>query len=883
MRHIAQFQPDLYIGFMPIPILLTKLFIPQNRSLCVPRPRLIEHLNSGLQGKLVLVSASAGFGKTTLLSEWVSSCGRPSSWLSLDEEHRDPARFLVYLITALRTVAGNIGKEIFTALEAPRLPPIEPLLTALLNEISAVPNKFILVLDDYHVLDSRQIDEMISFLLEHLPPQMLLVIASREDPHVPLARLRTRGHMTEVRAADLRFTPSEAAGFLNQTMGLNLTEDNIASLENRTEGWIAGLQLAAVSLRGNEDAEGFITQFSGTHHFILDYLTEEVLNRQSGQIKTFLLRTSILDRMCGPLCDAVLRDAELPSQEILENLEKANLFIIPLDRERHWYRYHHLFADLLRQRKKHSPVEDHTRASRWYEENGLELEAFHHAAAAGDIDRAERLITENNIPLHLRTSVTPILSWLESLPASILAERPSLLARHASLLLANGQTKGVEAKLDAAEAALESGGMDEKKRNLIGQIAAERATLALTQYQVETIMIQSQRAQEYLHPDNLAYRFTAVWTLAFARHLSGDRAGADRDYMEALSISEASGDILSMILALSGIGLLQEQNNRLFAAAEMYERILKLSGPHPQPNISEAHLALARIYYEWNDLEKAERCGTDSLFLAKQYDRTIDRFILGEVFLARVKLARGDAEGALAMIEQTAEKVRLQGFTHRTNDVVAQQVLALLHLGKIDEAAILAEKHELPVSSARVFLARGDARAALAVLDPYRRQMEAANFKDEMLRVTVLQSAAHYALGETDTAVNLVCTALDLSRQGGFIRIFADEGEPMACLLRETRKRELMAEYIGTILPSFSSREPEKKDTADAGTITDSLSERELEVLRLVSAGLSNEAIGEKLFLALDTVKGHNRKIFSKLGAHSRTEAVSLSRKLGLL
>src|SRR5713101_4880162 len=335
---------------MPTPILATKLYIPPLRPKVVSRPRLLEQLNEGLHRKLTLIAAPAGFGKTTLVSAWVAGCDRQVAWLSLDKGDSDPTLFLTYLVAALRTIAPNIGVGVLGALQSPQPPPTESILTALLNEITAIPDNFVLVLDDYHVIEAKAIDQALTYLVEHLPPQMHLVIVTREDPQLPLARLRARGHLTEVRAVDLRFTPSEAAAFLNQMMGLHLSTEDIAALERRTEGWIAGLQLAALSLQGQPDATSFIRSFTGSHHFVLDYLLEEVLGQQSESIQTFLLRTSILDRLCGPLCDAVLLDASASGQATLEYLEHANLFIIPLDNERCWYRYHQLFADLLRLR-----------------------------------------------------------------------------------------------------------------------------------------------------------------------------------------------------------------------------------------------------------------------------------------------------------------------------------------------------------------------------------------------------------------------------------------------------------------------------------------------------------------------------------------------------
>ena len=451
---------------MSTPIIATKLYVPSPRTKVVPRSRLTERLNEGLQRKLTLISAPAGFGKTTLVSEWVASCERPTAWLSLNEGDNDPTRFLTYLVAALQTIAATVGERALAMLQSPQPPPTEPLLTALLNEIATLPDSFLFVLDDYHVIDSKATDTALTFLLEHLPPQMHLVITTREDPNLPLARLRARGQLTELRAADLRFTPGEAATFLNQVMGLDLSAEDLVALENRTEGWIAGLQLAAISMQGHQDVSSFIQSFTGTHHFVLDYLLEEVLQQQPASIQTFLLRTSILDRLCGSLCDAVLLDPAVSGQETLEYIKQANLFLDPLDNERRWYRYHPLFADLLRQRLQQSttsPTQDeglgvaelHRRASLWCEANDLELDAFHHAAAANDVERAERLIEGEGMPLHFRGEGAAVLNWLESLPQTVLDARPSLWVTYASTLLFGGQHTAVEQKLQAAEAALQ--------------------------------------------------------------------------------------------------------------------------------------------------------------------------------------------------------------------------------------------------------------------------------------------------------------------------------------------------------------------------------------------------------------------------------------------
>jgi LuxR family transcriptional regulator, maltose regulon positive regulatory protein len=875
---------------MSTPILATKLYIPPPRAKIVLRPRLIERLNDGLAkgSRLTLISASAGFGKTTLVSEWIAGCGRPVSWLSLDEGDNDPVRFISYLVVALQTIKAGLGEGLLAVLQSHQPPQTEAILTSLINDISTIPEQFILILDDYHSIDSQAVDQALTFLVEHLPPQMHLVIVTREDPSLPLARLRVRNQLTELRAADLRFTPAEAAEFLNRMMGLNLSAESIAALEARTEGWIAGLQLAALSMQGHQDATSFIKLFTGSHRFVLDYLIEEVLGRQPESVQTFLLRTSILDRMCGPLCDAVLDSPPAFGQETLEYLERANLFIVPLDNERRWYRYHHLFWDLLRQRLGQSLTpeaiaQDHVRASEWHEVNGLMFEAFRHATAADDLERAERLIESREMPLYLRDVATAVLDWLASLSPTMLDAKPWLRVRSATLALMAGQTTDVEEKLQAAEKALQNFDLDDKTRDLIGQIACARATLALTRYEPEVMITQARRALEYLHPDNLAFRFTANWALTSASLLRGDRATAAQASMEGISISQKSGDVFSTILATTNLGRVQESENQLYLAAETYRSILPLFGDHPQPNAAEVHLGLAHICYEWNDLESAEQHGQKSLQLARQYDRVIDRFILSEVFLARLKLVQGDVDGAAALLAQTEQSARQKNFTLRLPEIAAAQVLVLLQQENLDAAAGLAQTYELPLSRARVLLAQGDTSAALSMLEPLRQQMEAKGWVDEQLKVMVLQAVTLHAHGEEDKAVRLLSDALALAEPGGFIRTFVDEGLLMVQLLSEAAARGVKQDYVGKLLAAFEAEAKDEWRMTEPSSSVEPLSQRELEVLQLIAEGLSNQEICERLFLALDTVKGHNRRIFNKLQVQRRTEAIVRAHELGLI
>jgi LuxR family maltose regulon positive regulatory protein len=629
----------------------------------------------------------------------------------------------------------------------------------------------------------------------------------------------------------------------------------------------------------------------------MDYLVEEVLGQQPESVQNFLLRTSILDRMTGSLCDAVLPDATASGQATLEYIERANLFLVPLDNERHWYRYHHLFADLLRQRLHQSTAsstgderdgiaELHRRASQWYEDNSLAIEAFHHAVAANDVERAERLIEGKGMPLQFRGAMISVLNWLESLPTTILDARPSLWVTYASALTMTGQPiSNVEEKLQAAEAALQEAEPDDKTRDLVGHIAAIRAMLAVPANQVETIIAQSRRALEYLHPNNLSVRATAHWTLGYAYQLQGDRTAASQAYTEVISISQASGNIMVTIAATTCLGQVQEAENQLSLAAESYWRVLQLAGDPPSPAACEAYLGLARVCYQWNDLDAAEQHGQQSFQLAMQME-SVDTPAACGVLLAGLKLARGDVASATALLAKAEQFVRQHNFVHWMPEVAAVQVLTLLHQGNLAAAAHLAQTHDLPISQARVHLAQGDPSAALAVLAQLRQQAEAKGWGGKRVKVMVLQAVALQAHGEKDKAVHLLCDALAIAEPAGFIRLFVDEGLPMAQLLSEAEALGMLPDSTGKLLAACEAEEHKGEVTSyrpPAQPLIEPLSPRELEVLQLIAQGRSDQEMSERLFLALSTVKGHNRKIFGKLQVQRRTEAVARARELGLL
>ncbi|HSN94663.1 MAG TPA: LuxR C-terminal-related transcriptional regulator [Anaerolineaceae bacterium] len=871
----------------------------------MPRARLLQHLNEGFSSghKLTLISAPAGFGKTTLVSEWIGAYTGHVAWLSLDEGDSHPHRFMTYLISALQTVSETIGKSALAALQASEPPSTEALLTALLNDISSIQENFILVLDDYHTIDSKEVDGALTFLLDHLPPKMHLVITTREDPSLPLARMRARGQLTELRAADLRFTSSEAADFLNLVMKLNLSTEDVAALEARTEGWIAGLQLAALSMQGHQDTASFIQSFTGSHHFVLDYLIEEVLQRQPEDIQTFLLRTSILDRLCGPLCDAILLDASSSGQATLEYLQRANLFIVPLDNERRWYRYHHLFGDLLLKRMEQKSTADeiaqqHLRASQWYEDNGLIFEAFKHAVSAKNVDRAEWLMEHKEMPAYLPGVAVTILKWLESLPLSVLNSKPSLWWKQALMMLNSYQTVGVEEKLQATESALASrmppqAEMDEWTRNLVGKIAVARAMLAQTQYQIEPSLIQARRALEYLHPKNLAYRSNATEAMGFAHYLQGDMETAKQAYTEALSLAEAARDRDGVMLATTRLAQIHELRTQLHAAVETYQRALQLIGENPIPFATVIYVGLARIYFEWNDLDTAEKYGLLSIQLSLLTEQVVDRPILSQLFMSQLKLTQGDAASAAKLLALAEQNVRQKVFTVRLPDIAAMQTQIYLSQGNIAAAAQTAQQYNIPLTQAQVLIAQGDPSAALALLEPHRQLVQEKKWPDQLLRALILQALAHHLRGDKDSARQVLGEALALAEPEGFIRIFIDKGEPMRALILDFRAwKEKQSgdrvypyrDYVDKLLAAFapSQTAPPSTTINAQSELIEPLSQRELEVLQLICQGLSNQEICQRLYLALDTVKGHNRRIFEKLDVHRRTEAIARARELNL-
>jgi LuxR family maltose regulon positive regulatory protein len=835
------------------------------------------------------VSAPAGSGKSTLLSEWIASGRVRAGWVSLDADDGDPARFLAHLVAAIGTLLPGFGASVLKALQAPQPPPAEAVLAQVLNEAAQARQAFTLVLDDYHAVDAEVIDQAVTYLVENLPPQMRLVLAGRQDPRLPLARWRARNLLGEIRAQDLRFTQAETAELFRQTTGQPLSEAEIRALGERTEGWAAGLHLAALSLQGQSDVGAFVRSFTGSHRYVVDYLLDEVLSHQPDDLQRFLVQTCVLARMCGPLCDAVTSAPAGQGQAILASLERMNLFVIPLDNERRWYRYHHLFADSLRGRLRASPAYGlepalHSRASEWLEANGLELEAFHHAVAGGDIDRAQALVEGKGMPLHFRGPVTPVLTWLASLPSATLDQRPALWVLYASVMLYVGDVYGVEPKLQAAERALHDAEPGAHARDLIGHIATIRATLAVSQLDGALIEQQARLALELLRPDNLPVRTAAQWALGYAHQVRGDLRAAHQAQTQALATATAIGHAIIQVMAVIGLATIEEAWGRLSPAAAHFERVLPRVTDPDNAIACEPRLGLARIHYRRNDLESARQQVSAGLALAHQID-SLDWYAAFELMGARIDLAQGEVARANSVLLRAQREPLRHAFGRQEVPVGVHVVFGLLAQGRVAEAAAMADADRQPLAQAAVRLAEGDADAALDLAAAAQTAADAGGLYEQRLLALVVRAGALSVRGDAQAALTALADALALAEPEGYVRVFVDAGPVIARLFRALADRRPLGAFGRRVQEAFQAGTVSRvvAQRASAAALVESLSPRELEILQLTAAGLSNREISERLFLALSTVKGHHQRIFDKLHVQRRTEAIARARDLGLL
>ena len=911
---------------MPAPLLETKLYVPGPPRGLVPRPRLSQRLDRGTTSKLMLISAPAGFGKTTLLTEWLAAgpAGpadeRLAAWLSLDRADNDPASFWTYVIAALQTVAPGVGESALTLLQAPQPPPIETVLTALLNDLGASTGDIVLVLDDYHVIDARDVQDAMAFLLDHLPPRLHVVIASRTDPALPLARLRARGELVETRAAELRFTPDEAAAYLNEMMGLELTARDVAALEGRTEGWIAALQLAALSMQGRDDVAGFIAGFTGDDRYVVDYLAEEVLQRQSDRVQAFLLQTSILGRLSGPLCDAVTGQGG--GKAMLEALDRGNLFLVPLDDRRRWYRYHHLFADVLQARlldERPDQIPDlHRRASAWYQQNGEPAVAIGHAVAAGDFERAADLV-ELAIPAMSRTrQEATVRGWLEAIPGEVVRVRPVLSVGFAGALLSGGELEGVESRLRDAERWLDvTTGIDarsvarsaemvvadeEEYRRLPGMIELYRAALALARGDVPGTVRHARRALEVALADDHLCRAGASGILGLASWASGDLEAGHSAYAECMTGLRRAGhiaDTFGCAIALADIRLVQ---GRLGEAMRTYEQALQRVPEQGGPVLrgtADMYVGMSGVHRERNDLHAATQQLLRSQELGEHTGLPQNRY-RWRVAMARIRQAEGDLDGALDLLNE-AERVYLGDFFPNVRPVPALRARIWIAQGSLGEALGWAREQGLSVDDdlsylrefehitlARVLMARyQDERAqrsvheAIRLLDRLLRAAEEGERAGSVIEIGVLRALAYQRHGDIPAALSCLERAVTQAEPEGYVRVFADEGPPMASLLRVAARQQTGGNYVRRLLAAVTETETEQNGPVKQALI-EPLSERELDVLRLLGTELDGPAIARELMVSLNTVRTHTKHIYAKLAVTNRRAAVRRAAELDL-
>jgi LuxR family maltose regulon positive regulatory protein len=844
--------------------------------------------------------------------------------LSLDEGDNDPALFWAYTITALRTMEAGLGEGALSAVLSPQPPPAEAVLTTLINDIVALPTPIVLILDDFHLIEAGPIHQALAFLLEHRPPQMHVVISTREDPHLPFARLRARGQLTELRATDLRFSPSEAAEFLKEAMGLDLLAGDVEALEARTEGWIAGLHLAALALqglaqgpsstKGEKDTASFIKSFAGSHRYVLDYLVEEVLEQQSERIQAFLLHTSILGRLCGPLCDALLDGGNgsraAPSgsgQATLAYLDHANLFVIALDEQRRWYRYHHLFAELLQQRLRQTQPglvpALHLRASHWYEQNGYADEAIGHALSGEDPDRAARLLEEHAEVMWPRGEHANLRHRLAQLPAEVLLRRPSLALYHAWFLYAKGPQSEAERYLQAAERAADPG------QALRGRVAVIRTFMASYQGDMEALIEQARQALELLPEQDLIWRSTAALALGDAHGFRGDMPAAYRARLEAAEASAAAGSVVFSILAYIKVAITLREQGRLQPAAALCQEQLQVARRSglSRSSVSGCLMAIwGEVLVELGDVETGLAQAKRGVEVAEQGG---DWSLFGWscLCLVRALFSAGDPVAAQALIDKVegiAKGSVLPPWIVGRMD--AWQARLWLAQGDVDAAAQWAEARGLspggeppPPSQldyfglidhlvlARIMLARGCLDVAERLLDGCLEAAQAGDRTSRVIEIQNLQALAFQAGGHGAEAVAALERVLTLAEPLGFARTFVDEGPPLGRLLYEAASRDTAPRYARHLLAEFPTPEPEAVRSSPSpgqeSDLLEPLSEREVEVLRLIADGLTNREIASQLYLSLNTVKGHTRNIYGKLGVHSRTQAVARARALGLL
>jgi LuxR family maltose regulon positive regulatory protein len=871
----------------------------------VSRPRLVECLKTGLSGKLTVISAPAGFGKTTLLGEWIGQIDYSVAWVTLDEGDNDPNQFWAYVLAAMGTIVPELSETVLPGQRAPRAQiSINMVITSLLNIVANSEMDVLLVLDDYHLITSEVVNESIVFLLKNLPKNMHLAIATRADPIIRLPHLRAQGELCEVRGVDLRFTVKETLIFLNQRLGLDLSPADVAILVEKTEGWIAGLQLAAITYLEQSIDGVNIQAFAGDDRHIADYLVEEVLERQPVYIQQFLLQTSILDQLCPPLCQAVTCRGD--SQEILISLEAANMFLVPLDNRRYWYRYHHLFADLLRVRLETTDVERvadlHIKASEWYEQQGLINESVVHAIKAGDIERVENLFEANTLGMLEAGETATIDRWIRSLPDGVAEQRVWLSIAHAWSLVYSGNVEAVDPVLGDAEKVLSSWGENETEtKKAYGHIATIRAYTADLQGKPDLVEKNARISLGFLPKDDRLARAFASMMLTTVHNRRGDLSNAEIALEEALITVEINPQsyiaidslcMMSMIQLLKG--QLQESEITLRKAIEMASENLAHGGRR-LPIVGFAHIYLGQLLGEWNQLEEAADEIQKGLQLVEPWGY-VDSAVVGLMSLSLVQNSLGNTYQAFKVIDKAKQMAAEMPYWY--DRVLAIEAWLATQLGDLDKVSLWVEKREAELDEepeffremehrfmARVLVKLGEYERAVRILKSLITSIEQTQSTDRLIRASNVLAVASYCLGERDRAFEIFERALSLAKPGGYVRAFLDEGEVIAKLLYLAIKRGIKVEYCSMLLSEFSRYDqPQGQGVKEEiGGLIEPLSKREIEVLELIASGCTNQEISQELVLSLHTVKSHAHNIYTKMGVKNRTEAVSRARSMGVI
>jgi LuxR family maltose regulon positive regulatory protein len=878
---------------MPAPLLTTKLYVPPVRPELVSRTRLVEQLNGVLDRKLALVSAQAGFGKSTLVAEWLSRVEYPYAWLSLDGGDNDPVRFVTYLVAALQKVDEDIGQAALSLLGAPQLPPIESLATLLINDITATPGPFVLVLDDYHAIYAEWIHEAVEFLIVHQPRQLHLVLVTRQDPPLPLPRLRVRGQVVEVCERDLRFTEDEVAGLLNQALGLDLDTNTIAALEARTEGWIAGLQLAALSMQARtaERIAEFVELFRGSHRHVIDYLAEEVLAQQSPEIRNFLCQTSILGRLSAPLCDAVTGRRD--SKELLRQVEQANLFLVPLDDQRQWYRYHHLFADFLRtELDADTQAALHRKASHWLAAHDLLPEAVEHAVASGDSDESARVVALASAEAFRAASLVTLEGWLDALPDEVVRGHCDLATFRGFVLFFTGRTTESAAYAEAAGRSLSLDASPSSR----GRLLSLKAHHAMCTNRLAATIRLSEDALDCLDAGDAVFRNLTLNVLGQVLEMRGDVAAAADVYREAALGERRVGNQVGALVVLTNLVFALNELGRRREAVAICRQVVEEAesqSVRPLPVSEGMALAWSLLSYEANQLEKAREQVVPALDLAEQANIT-DGILWGRQILARVHLASGELSEARRVAQEgRRHAARLDVYAGKAAWFSALEAQASLQEGDGGAASRWAEATSLSPSDTplhwdelvyftyvRLLLSQNrleDARTLLATME---RSAQQGQRHRKLITIHLQQALVQQGLGHRKQAQDRIEKALHLAAPEDYRRAFLDEGQTIVDMI--PRVRTAAPEFVDQVLADagatgFGQAVPR------AQALVEPLSERELEILRLIAAGRSNPEIADLLYLSLNTIKWHVKNLYSKLNVGSRVEAMARAQELDLL